>query len=74
MHCSAGTLKGLLQGKLKKEPKVVLFVVSDVRVDRVAEEETPQISGGEVRLLEPWEIKVEQLSPLAYTFTLPDGE
>jgi hypothetical protein len=53
-------------------PNVVLFVVSGVQVDRIAEEETPQISGGEIRLLKPWEIKAEQLSPLAYTFSLPD--
>lgn len=53
-------------------PNVVLFVVFSVQVDQIAEEETPQISGGEIRLLEPWKIKAEQLSPLTYTFTLLD--
>lgn len=54
-------------GLSQKNPsKFVLFVVSCIKVDN----ETEELSGGDVRVIHPWQPKEELLKVIAYTYDL----
>lgn len=50
-------------------PKVALFILSRIQVDPTSIEK-PQ--AGEMQMLEPWDINEGTLSPLAFTYNLPE--
>jgi hypothetical protein len=50
-------------------PKVALFILSRIQVDP-ASMEKPQ--AGEIQILEPWNIDEDALTPLAFTYKLPE--
>lgn len=50
-------------------PKVALFILSRIQVDPTSIE---KLQAGEIQILEPWSIDEGILSPLAFTYDLPE--
>jgi len=50
-------------------PKVALFIVSHIQVDLTSDE---KLRGGEIQVIEPWNIDEGRLIVLAYAYNLPE--
>jgi len=52
-----------------KHPRVVLFVLAGIKVEGQTDD-LPLASGGAIRLFEPWNIDLRNLTPPGYTYSL----
>ena len=50
-------------------PNVALFILAQIQVDQTSSGQ-PQVNGGNIQLLHPWNIDEGTLSPLAFAYTL----
>lgn len=50
-------------------PHIALVVVSEILLDRIGSE-SYAVSGGKVRIIQPWNLSEDRLEPLAYSYRI----